>query len=502
MSGSSRSWMSPISGSVSRATGRRRCTRCAVSTCASRAGEIVGLVGEVRLGQDHAGARRDGAGAGARRDRARAGAVRRPQPGGARRRSARRSVLGRELVMVIPNPRAELNPVLTVGRQISNVVLLSLGRRARKPTVSRSTMLRAVRIPDPERRFAAYPHELSGGMAQRVVIAIALVCSPRLVISDDATSGLDVTVQSQVLDLLQTMVREKDAATLFITRDLAITAHFCTRIAMIYAGEIVEIADDAQLLRAAAASVQHHAARSLLAQSGAAGEAGRDREELQPGRRAAGCAFAARCVRRQPRCLSEAPALRPDRRRPRGALPFSGGGRGMTAMLDVQNLVKRFPLAGTGKVVQAVNDVSFSDRPRRNACPRRRIRFRQDHSRALHPRPDRRDRRRQVRFDGERMGRGRDIRSKALRGRIQLVFQEPAESLDPRIRVGETLAEPLRHLGMPACRPRARAREIAEHLGLKPRVLEQFPAGTECRPAAADRHRPRHRHATRTRHPR
>jgi ABC-type dipeptide/oligopeptide/nickel transport system ATPase subunit len=125
-------------------------------------------------------------------------------------------------VMVIPNPRAELNPVLTVGRQISNVVLHHMGVGRREADRVALAMLRAVRIPDPERRFDAYPHELSGGMAQRVVIAIALVCSPRLVISDDATSGLDVTVQAQVLDLLQTMVREKGAAALFITRDLAI----------------------------------------------------------------------------------------------------------------------------------------------------------------------------------------------------------------------------------------------------------------------------------------
>ena len=131
-------------------------------------------------------------------------------------------------------------------------------------------MLRAVRIPDPERRFGAYPHELSGGMAQRVAIAIALVCSPKLVISDDATSGLDVTVQAQVLDLLQRLVGEKGASALFITRDIAITAHFCSRIAIIYAGEIVELAETVGLLRTSSAPLQHHAARRLLAQPGIA----------------------------------------------------------------------------------------------------------------------------------------------------------------------------------------------------------------------------------------
>ncbi len=233
------------------------------------AGEIVGLVGESGSGKTTLA-------------RAVMGLV--PEPGVIERGqvlfggrnlallddTARRAVLGRELVMVIPNPRAELNPVLTVGRQISNVVLHHLGVGRREADRVALAMLRAVRIPDPERRFDAYPHELSGGMAQRVVIAIALVCSPRLVISDDATSGLDVTVQSQVLELLQTMVREKGAAALFITRDLAITAHFCTRIAIIYAGEIVEIATTRELLRASTASLQHHAARCVLAQSGVA----------------------------------------------------------------------------------------------------------------------------------------------------------------------------------------------------------------------------------------
>ena len=221
---------------------------------------------------------------------------------------ARRAVLGRELAMVIPNPRAELNPVLPVGRQISNVAFYHLGVSRKEADRIALDMLRAVRIPDPERRFAAYPHELSGGMAQRVVIAIALVCSPRLVISDDATSGLDVTVQSQVLDLLQTMVREKQAATLFITRDIAITAHFCARIAIIYAGEIVEVADTRSFF-----TRPHHPYSIMLLAAFSHNPALRarwTRTEAAGGVATGGCAFAPRCVRRQPRCTQEAPVLR------------------------------------------------------------------------------------------------------------------------------------------------------------------------------------------------
>jgi oligopeptide/dipeptide ABC transporter ATP-binding protein len=273
------------------------------------AGEIVGLVGESGSGKTTLA-------------RAVMGLV--PEPGVIERGevlfagrnlalvddSARRSVLGRELVMVIPNPRAELNPVLTVGRQISNVVLHHVGVGRREADRVALAMLRAVRIPDPERRFDAYPHELSGGMAQRVVIAIALVCSPRLVISDDATSGLDVTVQSQVLDLLQTMVREKGSAALFITRDLAITAHFCTRVAIIYAGEIVELAMTREFFRR-----PRHPYSIMLLAAFSHNPVLRARwtrpQELQDDTAETGCVFAARCVRRQSRCLSEAPPLSP-----------------------------------------------------------------------------------------------------------------------------------------------------------------------------------------------
>ncbi len=220
----------------------------------------------------------------------------------------RRAILGRHLAMVIPNPRSELNPVLTVGQQISNVVRAhsKLGAAEARQTALR--MLEAVRIPDPGRRLNAYPHELSGGMAQRVVIAVALACEPSFVISDDATSGLDVTVQAQVLELLQDMVRSRGASALFITRDIAITAHFCDRIAIIYAGEIVEIADTAAFFDRPA----HPYSIMLLAAFSHSGDLRRrwTRTEIAVNGSAAGCAFAPRCVRRQPRCEAEHPALR------------------------------------------------------------------------------------------------------------------------------------------------------------------------------------------------
>ena len=146
----------------------------------------------------------------------------------------------------------------------------------------------------------------------------------------------------------------------------------------------------------------------------------------------------------------------------------------MTAMLDVQNLVKLFPLSGTGKVVQAVNDVSFSiDRGETLSLVGESGSGKTTVGRCVLGLID--STKGEIWFDGKRMGRGRDIRSRDLRGRIQLVFQEPAESLDPRIQVGETLAEPLRYLGMNRPDRDRRVTEVARHLGLPTRALDQYP---------------------------
>lgn len=221
----------------------------------------------------------------------------------------RRAILGRDLAMIIPNPRSELNPVLTVGEQIGNVLRYHLGMSREEAREGALRILRAVAIPDPERRLNAYPHELSGGMAQRVVIAIALACSPALVISDDATSGLDVTVQAQILELLKTLIRAKNTSALFITRDLGVTAHFCDRIAVLYAGEIVELADVATFFD----RPTHPYSIMLLAAFAYSAELRQywtrtpDIDELPS---EGGCQFAPRCVRRQDRCLTHYPELR------------------------------------------------------------------------------------------------------------------------------------------------------------------------------------------------
>jgi len=228
-----------------------------------------------------------------------------------------RKLRGRELAMVVPNPRGELNPLTRVGHQVANIARVHLGLSKAQAKEAALEIFKAVSIPDPERRYRAYPHELSGGMAQRVVIAMALVCSPRFVISDDATSGLDVTVQAQVLELLRALVRDKGSAMLYITRDIGVAAHFCDRIAILYEGEVVEAADKSMLftdpkhpytnmLMAAFAQNPDLRRRWHLGRPTRFAEAGR------PGQR---CSYAGRCVKARPSCVEVRPelrALRPD----------------------------------------------------------------------------------------------------------------------------------------------------------------------------------------------
>jgi oligopeptide/dipeptide ABC transporter ATP-binding protein len=219
-----------------------------------------------------------------------------------------RSLRGRRLAMVVPNPRGELNPTVAIGDQIATMARVHLGLDRKAARARALEMLRAVQIPDPERRMNAYPHELSGGMAQRAVIAIALICDPAFVISDDATSGLDVTVQAQILDVLRKLAAEHHSAMLFITRDVGITAHFCDRVAVLYDGEIMEAASRNALFLSPAhpytllllAAFSHNPA---LRQDWSA------TTSAPPAAAPEACIYVGRCPLAQPLCRAEKPPL-------------------------------------------------------------------------------------------------------------------------------------------------------------------------------------------------
>jgi oligopeptide/dipeptide ABC transporter ATP-binding protein len=214
------------------------------------------------------------------------------------------TIRGRRIAMIFQNPRAALNPIRAVGRQIADVLERHAGLGARAARAGAVEMLRAVGIPDPARRAAAYPFELSGGMCQRVMIAIAVAGKPSLLIADEPTTGLDVTTQAVVMDLIAAMAAQTGMATILITHDLALAAERARTIAVMHAGHVVEIADTKALL----AQPRHpYTGRLIAATPDAAGSL--DDLESVPGglpdlRRAdlPACRYAARCTRRIEAC--------------------------------------------------------------------------------------------------------------------------------------------------------------------------------------------------------
>jgi peptide/nickel transport system ATP-binding protein len=222
---------------------------------------------------------------------------------------AMRSVRGREIGLVLQEPMTALNPVYTVGSQIAEALEvhgLARGQSARARAIE---LLDAVRVPDPQRRVDEYPHQLSGGLRQRALIAAALACQPRLLIADEPTTALDVTIQGQILDLLRDLKARFRLALLLITHDLGVVAQQADRVAVMYAGRIVEEAPVRTLFR----DPKHPYTRGLLASlPGRHGTRLRAIEGTVPrlGHIPGGCAFAPRCPNRFESCV-DLPALVP-----------------------------------------------------------------------------------------------------------------------------------------------------------------------------------------------
>jgi peptide/nickel transport system ATP-binding protein len=230
------------------------------------------------------------------------------------RDSELRAIRGREISFVFQEPMTSLNPALTVSKQIGEVLRRHLdmsGAQARERTVE---LLDLVGIPAPRRRLDEYPHQLSGGMRQRVMIAMALACSPKLLIADEPTTALDVTIQAQILELLKELVREQGTALVLITHDLGVVAGLCDRVNVMYSGRIVEQADRRTLF----VSPRHPYTTGLLASIPRLDSVEGSALRPIPGSPtdtlpwSSACAFAPRCPRRLEVCTTVTPELEPD----------------------------------------------------------------------------------------------------------------------------------------------------------------------------------------------
>jgi peptide/nickel transport system ATP-binding protein len=370
-----------------------------------------------------------------------------------------RDLRGREISMIFQNPRAALNPIRKVGRQIEDVLIQHIQAVTSDAKEKAIDALRRVRIARPEERYHAYPFELSGGMCQRVVIALALACQPQLLIADEPTTGLDVTTQKAVMDLVVELTRERGMSTILITHDLGLAAAYCDRVVVMEKGKVVETAAAETIFRAP----EHPYTKKLMRATPRPGVSLRD---LLP---------------------VDAPATVA----PPSSAPLIHAGE---RLLEVVNLVKEYPRQGAGGTMaklfgrkhddpaaatfRAVDRVSFDIRRGESVglvgesgCGKSTTSMMVmrliDTTEGL------------IRFDGTDIG---DIPAKSfaklpLRKRIQMVFQDPTDSLNPRFTAARAIADPILRLGDLSGRDavRARCEELARRVGLPVDLLDRFP---------------------------
>jgi peptide/nickel transport system ATP-binding protein len=414
--------------------------------------------------------------------------------------AAMRAVRGRRVAMIFQEPSTALNPVLTVGRQITEVIERH-DRKEKDPGQRAVGLLRSVGIADPERRFHQYPFELSGGLKQRVMIAAALAVDPEVLVADEPTTALDVTIQAQILDLLQKMQQERGMALLLITHDLGIVARMAQRVAVMYAGEIVELAEREAFFRAPQHPYSQKLFAALPSPRRRAGELAVIRGQVPPlTRQFDHCRFVERCEFAFERCRAEAPALleplpghlaRCHLREAGPAAPrgvpeepewvAEAGETARRVLLSVKDLKVHFPvrrgvLRRTAGYVKAVDGVSFELAEGRtlalvgeSGCGK--TTTGKAILKLIEPTGG------EVRFGGQVISGLSRAELRPRRAAMQIVFQDPYGSLDPRMRVAEILLEGMRSLGIGAgeAERMGRLEALLGEVGLPADALGRYP---------------------------
>jgi peptide/nickel transport system ATP-binding protein len=413
-------------------------------------------------------------------------------PGGAH------AALGRPgggMAMIFQEPATSLNPVLTVGSQIVEALELHAALRGAAARVRAEELLDQVGIPDPKRRLDEYPFQLSGGLRQRVMIAIALAGSPRLLIADEPTTALDVTIQAQVLDLLDELRRKQRMALLLITHDLGVVARMADRVGVMYAGQLVEDAPRSAFFPRPA---HPYSVRLFAALPDADRRGGR--LATIPGSVPSadavhgGCRFVERCGEAMPACHNQAPPWREVAGSQRVRCHLEGPAPGVVSdtdggttvpsvaaqpLLDVRGLSVHFPIR-RGILQRAVGAVKAVDGLSLQLMPGRTLALVGESGcgkttagkamlQLIRPTAG------TVSLDGVELTTRSSNQLRPLRAKMQMVFQDPFASLNPRLRIGDIIAEGMQALGVGGGDPAPMIGALLERVGLRAEMATRYP---------------------------
>jgi peptide/nickel transport system ATP-binding protein len=414
-----------------------------------------------------------------------------------------RDLRGRDIAMIFQEPMTSLNPVLPIGLQIIEPLQFHLGMSTPDAMARAAELLGLVGISDPHQRLKQYPHQFSGGMRQRVMIAIALACNPKLIIADEPTTALDVTIQAQILELMKSLSRDLGIAMIVITHNLGIVARYAHRVVVMYSGRVVEQGEADPVFHQPRHPYTMGLLRSVPRLDRPRGGRLETIDGLPPSGadRLPGCRFAPRCPFRLPACDDGAPPLAvndtgglsacirsAEIAAGKLAWPTNTGTRtdaatrtgDETPVLRVRNLTKHFSvrtgLLSRAQTVRAVEDVGFDVRPGEtlglvgeSGCGKTtigRLILRLETPSAG-----------SIAFQGRDFAQMSRAERKAMRRKIQAVFQDPYSSLNPRMTIGQIIAEPLSvyDLAKDGAATRERVAVLLNEVGLRPELADRYP---------------------------